>query len=152
VAAEDCACGSGRKYKACCGPFHDGGEPPDPESLMRSRFSAFAVGQVDYLWRTLHSAHPDRARDEREFLAGLRRSRQALRFVRLRVLEARGDRILFHAEIYERGKELSFLELSTFERDGQVQGAPWRYLRGQMRMVKAGDRSLDGMTIAGSGL
>lgn len=152
MAAEDCWCGSGRKYKACCRPFHDGGEPPDPESLMRSRFSAFAVGDAAYLWRTLHSAHPDRAREEQEFVADLRRYRQALRFARLRVLEARGNRVLFHAEIYERGKELSFLELSTFDRDEQSPSAPWRYLRGQMRMVKAGDRSLDGMTIAGCGL
>jgi len=152
VAAENCPCGSGRKYKACCRPFHDGGEPPDPESLMRSRFSAFAVGDAEYLWRTLHSAHLDRAREESEFAADLRRSRQALRFVRLRVLEASGDRVLFHAEIYEHGKERSFLELSAFDRDDQAPGAPWRYLRGKMRMLKAGDRSLEGMTIAGCGL
>jgi SEC-C motif-containing protein len=119
---------------------------------MRSRFCAFAVGDAEYLWRTLHSAHPDRAREEREYLADLRRYRQALKFARLRVLDGAGDKVLFHAEIYEHGKERSFLELSTFERDGQVQGAPWRYLRGQLRMMKAGDRSLDGMTIASSGL
>lgn len=152
MVAEDCSCGSGKKYRACCKPFHDGAEPPDPATLMRSRFCAFAVGEADYLWRTLHSAHPDHARDEREFLKDQRRSRQELRFVRLRLLESAGDKVLFHAEIYERGKERSFLELSTFERDAQVQGAPWRYLRGQLRMVKAGDRSLDGMTIASCGL
>jgi SEC-C motif-containing protein len=152
VAAEDCACGSARKYRACCKPFHDGAEPPDPTSLMRSRFCAFAVGEADYLWRTLHPAHPNRARDEREYVADLRRSRQALKFARLRVLESAGDRVLFHAEIYERGKELSFLELSTFERDAQAASAPWRYLRGQLRMMRAGDRSLDGMTIATCGL
>jgi SEC-C motif domain protein len=119
---------------------------------MRSRFSAYAVGDVAYLWRTLHSSHPDRAQDEQELLADLRRERQALRFVRLRVLEARANQVLFHAEIYERGKERSFLELSTFERDGQAPGAPWRYLRGQMRVMKAGDPALDGMTIDASGL
>jgi SEC-C motif-containing protein len=150
--AEDCPCGSGRKYRACCKPFHDGAEPPDPPSLMRSRFSAFAVGDAEYLWRTMHSAHPDRAQEEAAYAADLRRSRQALKFVRLRVLDGGGDRVLFHAEIYEHGQERSFLELSTFERDAQVSGAPWRYLRGQMRMVKAGDRSLDGMMVASCGL
>ncbi|HZN93584.1 MAG TPA: YchJ family metal-binding protein [Myxococcales bacterium] len=148
MAAEDCPCGSGRKLRACCRPFHDGGEPPDPEALMRSRFSAFALGDAEYLWRTLHSAHLDRGREEREFTADLRRSRQALRFVRLQVLDRRGEKVLFHAEIYERGKERSYLELSTFERDAQVAGAPWRYLSGQLRMMKAGDPSLAGMTIA----
>ena len=115
---------------------------------MRSRYSAFALGEAEYLWRTLHSAHPDRGRDEHEYIADLRRSRQALRFARLRVLDRRGEKVLFHAEIYERGKERSYLELSTFERDAQIAGAPWRYLSGQLRMVKAGDPSLEGMTIA----
>ncbi len=147
MAAEDCPCGTGRKLRACCRPFHDGAEPPAPESLMRSRFTAFAIGDAEYLWRTLHSGHPDRARQQWEYVADLRRSRQALRFARLRVLDRDGNRVLFHAEIYERGKERSFLELSTFERDGNSPGAPWRYLGGQLRMVKAGDPSLEGMTI-----
>jgi len=148
VSAEDCPCGTGRKLRACCRPFHDGAEPPDPEALMRSRFSAFALGDAAYLWRTLHSAHPDRAREERDYTADLRRSRQELRFVRLRVLDRDGHRVLFHAEIYERGKERSFLELSTFERDAQLATAPWRYLSAQLRMMAAGDRALEGMTIA----
>lgn len=150
MAAEDCPCGSGRKYRACCAPFHQGAEPPDPVSLMRSRFAAFARGEAAYLWRTLHGSHPDRAGEEREYTAGLRRMRQAMKFVRLRVLDHDADRVLFHAEIYEGGKERSFLELSTFERDPEA-GNAWRYARGQLRAVKAGDPSLDGMAISSSG-
>ena len=28
---------------------------------MRSRFAAFATGDAEYLWRTLHHGHEDRA-------------------------------------------------------------------------------------------
>ena len=50
-----CPCGSGRDYAACCGPIHAGEPAPTAEALMRSRFSAFALGDTAYL---LHSWHP----------------------------------------------------------------------------------------------
>ncbi|MER7442630.1 YchJ family protein [Micromonospora avicenniae] len=58
-AAEDremsCPCGSGRSYPRCCGPLHRGeADAPTAEALMRSRFSAFAVGDTGYLLRSWH--------------------------------------------------------------------------------------------------
>lgn len=54
VVTEPCPCGGG-SYSACCGPFHTGrAEAPTAETLMRSRYSAFALGLGDYLWRTWH--------------------------------------------------------------------------------------------------
>ena len=50
----DCPCGGG-PFAECCGPFHAGeAEAPTAEALMRSRYSAFALGLGDYLWRTWH--------------------------------------------------------------------------------------------------
>ncbi|OBF66501.1 zinc chelation protein SecC [Mycobacterium sp. 852002-51971_SCH5477799-a] len=50
-----CPCGSGRSYRACCGPFHEGqSQALTAEELMRSRYSAFAYGHSDYLFRTWH--------------------------------------------------------------------------------------------------
>ncbi|WP_312858428.1 YchJ family protein [Pseudonocardia pini] len=49
-----CPCGRGEVYGACCGRFHAGDPAPTAELLMRSRFSAFAVGDVPYLRRTWH--------------------------------------------------------------------------------------------------
>lgn len=52
-----CPCGSGDTYGACCGRFHAGAAAPTAESLMRSRFSAFAQGgpeMRDYLLATWH--------------------------------------------------------------------------------------------------
>ncbi|WP_207478904.1 YchJ family protein [Arenibaculum pallidiluteum] len=49
-----CPCASGKEFGACCGPFLSGeAVPPNPEALMRSRYSAFAVGNIDYLESTL---------------------------------------------------------------------------------------------------
>jgi SEC-C motif domain protein len=53
-----CPCGLGEPYEACCGPMHSGQTPaPDAERLMRSRYSAFAMRDADYLLRTWHPDH-----------------------------------------------------------------------------------------------
>jgi SEC-C motif-containing protein len=49
-----CACGRPASYAACCGRFHAGADAPTAEALMRSRYSAFAVGDAEYLARTWH--------------------------------------------------------------------------------------------------
>jgi SEC-C motif-containing protein len=40
----------------CCGPLHGGQAAPDAERLMRSRYSAFVLGNVPYLLSTWHSS------------------------------------------------------------------------------------------------
>ncbi|MBV8788663.1 MAG: YchJ family protein [Mycobacterium sp.] len=53
--SEPCPCGSGDGYSACCGPLHDGArQARSAEELMRSRYSAFARRDADYLFRTWH--------------------------------------------------------------------------------------------------
>ena len=48
---------TGLPYNECCGPIHSGVTfAATAEQLMRSRYSAYAVGDVDYL---LKSWHPD---------------------------------------------------------------------------------------------
>jgi SEC-C motif-containing protein len=60
-----CPCLSGDAYGACCGRYHaalrtepvgdtTGPYAPTAEALMRSRYSAFAVGDADYLLATWH--------------------------------------------------------------------------------------------------
>lgn len=45
-------------YAACCQPWHDGLDAgvhaTTPEALMRSRYSAYVVGLIDYLLATWH--------------------------------------------------------------------------------------------------
>ena len=48
-----CACGSGLAYGECCGPYISGiKNAPTAEALMRSRYSAYAEHEIDYIIRT----------------------------------------------------------------------------------------------------
>ncbi len=48
-----CPCGSGRPFRFCCEPAIEGQKPAaTAEALMRSRYTAFAMGFVDYLLDT----------------------------------------------------------------------------------------------------
>ncbi|CEA09530.1 hypothetical protein BN1051_02900 [Arthrobacter saudimassiliensis] len=49
-----CPCLSGEDYPSCCGRFHAGAPAPTAEALMRSRYSAFALGDSGYLLQTWH--------------------------------------------------------------------------------------------------
>ncbi|PRI10860.1 YchJ family protein [Leucobacter massiliensis] len=51
-----CPCGRGEAYGACCGPLHAGAPAPTAERLMRSRYSAFALGLAEYLLRSWDAA------------------------------------------------------------------------------------------------
>ena len=61
AAAGRCPCGSGDVLDACCGPILAGRAAPTAERLMRSRYTAFAIGDAPYLLRSWHpSRRPDR--------------------------------------------------------------------------------------------
>lgn len=44
-----CPCGSGQLLSACCAPLHAGVAAASAEQLMRSRYSAYALGNIDYI-------------------------------------------------------------------------------------------------------
>ncbi|QIB51228.1 YchJ family protein [Pseudomonas sp. OIL-1] len=48
----DCPCGNGRPYADCCLPLHQGKPALTAEQLMRSRYSAYTLGLIDYLVAT----------------------------------------------------------------------------------------------------
>ena len=52
---QSCPCGSGATYDACCGRLHRGAAlAATAEELMRSRYSAYATGHLDHVFRTWH--------------------------------------------------------------------------------------------------
>jgi SEC-C motif-containing protein len=52
-----CPCGSGLSLHACCKPLIDGtAKAPTAEALMRSRYTAYTLHDIDYLASTLHGA------------------------------------------------------------------------------------------------
>ncbi|MEO6624292.1 MAG: YchJ family protein [Burkholderiaceae bacterium] len=55
-----CPCESGLTYVQCCGLWHsglsDGRCAPSAEALMRSRYSAYVLGLIEYLLATWHGS------------------------------------------------------------------------------------------------
>jgi len=52
-----CPCASGKPFADCCQPLLQQTRPaPTAVALMRSRYTAFALGYFDYLIATLHPA------------------------------------------------------------------------------------------------
>ncbi|MCX2933074.1 YchJ family metal-binding protein [Mycobacterium sp. CVI_P3] len=50
-----CPCGSGAPFGRCCLALHRGERQAETaEQLMRARYSAYVVGNLDYVWRTWH--------------------------------------------------------------------------------------------------
>ncbi len=53
----NCYCGSSKTFENCCEIYIKGiQKPTTAEALMRSRYSAFATGEADYLVASTHSS------------------------------------------------------------------------------------------------
>ncbi|OZG31033.1 hypothetical protein BH683_001050 [Williamsia sp. 1138] len=120
-----CPCTSGLPFDDCCRPVVAGDRPaPTAQALMRSRFTAFATGDRDYL---LHSWHPRTRPAELDL-------DDAMRWYRLEIESTRGGspfdstgEVAFTAFYRVQGGTAgSLMERSTFERlDGR-----WVYVDG----------------------
>jgi len=57
----DCPCSSGLDYEKCCGPLHRGTRVARTAAeLMRARYSAYALGELDFL---VESTHPSNRKE-----------------------------------------------------------------------------------------
>ena len=55
--SENCYCGSDKSFDSCCNLYISGIEKaPTALALMKSRYSAYATHQADYLLATTHSS------------------------------------------------------------------------------------------------
>jgi len=95
-------------------------EPKSSEELVRSRYSAFALGKVDYLYDTLHDDHPDKGKPREQVLFALRAASQSFKYMGLVIIESDGpdrdgvSRVLYLARIFRKGQDVSFIELAEF--------------------------------------
>lgn len=125
-----CPCGRSGSLAECCGPFVTGERSaPDPESLMRSRYTAFAMGTaaaIEYLVETHHPEH--RAADLRAGLRGTVASVEAWEGLRVVSSGQEGDRgeVRFVAAYRMGGQRMELREHSEFVREGDR----WLYVRG----------------------
>lgn len=123
VNRNECPCGGGQSYADCCGALHAGERTAaTAEQLMRSRYSAFAVADEEYLLRTWHP-------DTRPSRVDLDPSQ---RWTGLEILERSGGGLLHSEGVVEfraHSTDGVVHERSRFVRtDGQ-----WVYLEGTHR-------------------
>ncbi len=120
----NCPCHSQKPYETCCAPYHKGElAPPTPTALMRSRYSAYALGKSDYIIATTHSKHPDQKRSRKEWEAQIQAFSKSSHFTDLQILEETESTVTFRAFLGAKG---SFTEKSTFEKENGL----WRYKEG----------------------
>jgi SEC-C motif domain protein len=120
VALQDtCPCGSGATYDACCGRMHRGATTAaTAEELMRSRYAAYAVGDLDYVFRTWHPrTRPDDLFPE-----------PGLMWTGLEVVDMGADWVEFVASFTRAGVPGELRERSRFERRGER----WVYVDGDV--------------------
>jgi len=130
AAPPPCPCGSGVAYEACCGRFHRGeAVPPNAEALMRSRYSAYAMGNLDWVRNTWHASTcpADLAPDPGTRWLGLTVKAHAQQDDMHAVVE-------FVARYKVGGRAWRLHERSRFVREPRASGeAPrWLYVDGDM--------------------
>lgn len=122
-----CPCLSGETYGACCGRLHRGeAAAATAEALMRSRFSAFAVGDAGYLLRTWHPSTRPAALDLDDTLRWYRLDILATARGGLLDTEGMVEFVAHHKIPGVRGSAGSQHERSRFSKDT---GA-WTYVDG----------------------
>ncbi len=87
-------------YGSCCGPLHRReAQAETAEDLMRSRFSAFHLGEVDYLLAT-HLPETDLADSDAQARSRLRASIEKTQWIRLEIVDvAAGGSRDSHGEV-----------------------------------------------------
>jgi SEC-C motif-containing protein len=125
-----CPCGSTQNYANCCEPFHLGkAKPETAEKLMRSRYSAYVVGNIEYIDHTNDPSEKESF--DRE--AALEWS-QSSEWLGLEIVatsaglasDSEGE-VEFNAKYKRDGKEYVHHEVSLFKKVGPQ----WYYIDGK---------------------
>lgn len=125
-----CPCGSDAAFDDCCGPIMAGAPAPSPEALMRSRFTAFVKGDLDYI----ESTHAKDVRDTFNRSAA-ESTAKSVEWVSLEIVKTsegeEGDdtgTVEFAARFKKDGELQVHHELANFKQeDGR-----WVYVDGKM--------------------
>jgi SEC-C motif-containing protein len=120
----NCHCGSSFPFKNCCEPYLKNQlKAPTSETLMRSRYTAFAIGAIDYLVATTHLSQL-KFQDKSALLEWSKSNH----WIKLEVLSSTETTVSFKA--YYLDSELKaqiHTEHSTFI----FENGSWYYLDGQ---------------------
>lgn len=134
-----CPCQSGLEFANCCEPFLTGiAYPETAEKLMRSRYTAFAMVNVDYLKKTLA---PESQKDFD--LPATREWAQSAEWQGLKILSTEkglaGDKtgmVEFTATYKYKNEALDHHETAQFKRDSH---GHWMFVDGDGHTHPAGE-------------
>ncbi|AEW85223.1 preprotein translocase subunit SecA [Flavobacterium columnare NBRC 100251 = ATCC 23463] len=121
----NCFCGSKKIFHECCEPFILGiSKPSTAEELMRSRYSAYCIHQVDYLLNTTHIS-TRKFYTKKDFLAWATQNN----WLKLEVLEATEQNVEFKAYYIDSNLQSHcHHEKSSFRKQGGI----WYYVEGEI--------------------
>jgi SEC-C motif-containing protein len=123
-----CPCKSQKKYNECCRPYHEKtAHPQHAVALMRSRYSAYALGLADYIIETTHPDHPEMSLKIWEWREQILQFSRETEFLDLEILNSEEGKekayVTFTAFLMQEGKDSSYTEKSLFEQKDGV----WLY-------------------------
>lgn len=122
-----CPCGSQNKYELCCGVFIENNQSPQtPEQLMRSRYTAYTLGRIDYIKQTM-KGKPLIAFNESE----AKEWAQGISWMGLNVIQTYMENpdkgfVEFIASFLDRNQLKTIHELSEFQKEDST----WFYVDG----------------------
>lgn len=121
-----CLCGSGKMKELCCSQYISGQKiPATAEALMRSRYTAYTQGNIDYIQATMR----EKAAENFDPLSALQWAKTA-KWKRLKVIRAFSDAdtgiayVEFTAYYIFKGAPQKLVEVSAFK---QMDGR-WYYV------------------------
>lgn len=116
-----CPCGNKKSYSDCCKRFHKGGLPNTALELMRSRYSAYALGLGRYIIETSHPQNPEYSKNTANWLKEIETFSQETQFNKLEILDFQESEneatVTFIAHLSQNKKEVSFKEKSLFKKE-----------------------------------
>jgi len=120
-----CPCGSGYKYKKCCQIYHKGANPKTSLDLMKSRYSAYVVGDFKYIIKTTHKDNPSYEKDLEKWESQIKDFCKDTEFKKLTIISYTDVSVEFIAEF----KNSKLHEISQFEKVSES----WLYKDGLIK-------------------
>jgi len=120
-----CPCGSNKFYEKCCSLIHqDYKKAESAEQLMRARYAAFVVHDIDFIYNTFHPS-TRRFQNKKDIESWARESK----WMQLEVIKATTNTVEFKAHYLDSNMNIQIHhEKSNFK---QVQNV-WFYVDGKI--------------------
>jgi len=99
---------------------------------MRSRYSAYAFGKIDYIIQTTHPQNPRYETNKKKWREELLRFSRGTEFVKLEIEGFGDDWVAFTAHLKQQGNPIVLREKSHF---AKLNGK-WLYLSGELPKAK----------------